>query len=136
MYERMLDKQSEPSPAEMTAHCKENGERFSRLNDWLTATFQTQPKVVFPYGNHYGWGIGHYRKKQLICNIFPEAGAFTVMIRLSNGQFAGIYHAVSEHTRKCIGGKYPCGDGGWLHYRVTGPEQYENIVKLLEVKCR
>ena len=136
MYERMLDKQSEPSPAEMAVYCGQNEERFSRLNDWLIATFHTQPKVVFPYGNHYGWGIGHYKKKKLVCNIFPENGAFTVMVRLANGQFAQVYSEVSEHTRKCIDERYPCGDGGWLHYRVTDREQYEDIVKLLEVKCR
>jgi len=29
-------------------------------------------------GNKYGWGIGHYKKKKFMCNIFAEAGAFTV----------------------------------------------------------
>ena len=31
--------------------------------------------------------------------------------------------------------KYPCGDGGWIHYRVAGPEQFEDIQVLLTVKC-
>lgn len=136
MYERMLDKTSQPAREEMATYCAAQAESFEQLNSWLEGEFQTQPKVVFPYGNHYGWGIGHYQKKKLICNIFPEREAFTVMVRLANGQFAQVYSEVSEHTRKCIDERYPCGDGGWLHYRVTDREQYEDIVKLLEVKCR
>lgn len=67
MYERMLNKQVEPTIAEMTAYCAENAERFSMINDWLTTTFGTEQKVVV---NQYGWGIGHYKKKKLMCNIF------------------------------------------------------------------
>lgn len=136
MYERMLNKETEPTQEEMAAYCGEQAEYFAAVNSRLEAAFQTQPKVVFPYGSHYGWGIGHYKRKKLICNLFPEREAFTVMIRLTNAQYAKVYDAVSEHTRRCIDEKYPCGDGGWLHYRVAGPEQYEDIIKLLEVKCR
>ncbi len=35
MYERMLNKQVEPTVAEMTAYCAENAERFSTINDCL-----------------------------------------------------------------------------------------------------
>lgn len=134
MYERMLNKQAEPTAAEMAAHCGENGERFSRLNDWLATAFHTQKKVVFPYGNQYGWGIGHYQKKKLVCNIFPETGAFTIMMRLTNAQYEAIYDRLKNYTREYIDNKYPCGDGGWVHYRVICQEHYEDIIKLLELK--
>lgn len=79
MFGRMLNKLVVPTTEEMAAYCAENAERFSLINEWLTNTFRTEQKVVFPYGNQYGWGIGHYIKKKLVCNIFAEAGAFTVM---------------------------------------------------------
>lgn len=28
-----------------------------------------------------------------------------------------------------------CGDGGWIHYRVTCKEHFDDIKKLLAVKC-
>lgn len=135
MYERMLNKQIVPTVAEMTAYCAENAERFSLINDWLTTTFHTEQKVVFPYGNSYGWGIGHYKKKKLICNIFAEAGAFTVMMRLSNPQFEAIYSELKTYTQESIDHKYPCGDSGWIHYRVLCQDHLEDIKKLLAVKC-
>ena len=135
MYERMLNKHVVPTVDEMIAYCAENAERFSMINDWLITTCSTEQKVVFPYGNKYGWGIGHYKKKKLMCNVFAEAGAFTVMMRLSNTQYDAIYDNVKKYIQEYIDNKYPCGDGGWISYRVICQEHYEDIQKLLEIKC-
>ena len=134
MYERMLNKQIVPTIQEMTKYCAENAERFSMINGWLTTTFATEQKVVFPYGNKYGWGIGHYKKKKLMCNVFAEAGAFTVMMRLTNVQYQAIYGELAKYTQEYIDNKYLCGDGGWIHYRIISQEHYEDIKKLLVVK--
>ena len=135
MYERMLDRQTVPTVEEMTAFCGETAPLFALLNEWLSKTYGTVQSVVFPYGNHYGWGVTHRKKKKLYCNIFAENNAFTVMMRLSNAQFASVSGQVRDDTREAIDAKYPCGDGGWLHYRVTCKERLEDIRKLLAVKC-
>lgn len=135
MYERMLDKRTTPTIEEMTGYCGENAELFSMLNEFMAKTFKTEQKVVFPYGNKYGWGIGHYKKKKLICNVFAEAGAFTVMMRLANTQYEAIYDSLEKYAQEYIDDKYPCGDGGWIHYRVTCKEHLEDIQKLLVLKC-
>lgn len=135
MYERMLDKQTVPTVEEMTAFCGETAPLFAQLNEWLSQSCGTETSVVFPYGNQYGWGIAHRKKKKLCCNIFAENNAFTVMLRLSDAQFASVYGQVRDDTRELIDGRYPCGDGGWIHYRVTGREQLDDVQTLLAVKC-
>lgn len=135
MYERMLNKQTVPTLEEMTAYCGEHAESFTQLNQWLSDEFGTVQEIVFPYGNHYGWGIAHRKKQKLLCNIFAEDNAFTVMIRLSDAQFGAVYGAVQAYTREAIDHKYPCGDGGWLHYRVTCKEHLDDIKTMLAVKC-
>ena len=90
MYERMLNKQETPTIEEMIKFCGENSERFSLLNEWLTSAFNTEQKVVFPYGNKYGWGVAHKKKNKL---------------------------------------------SGWIHYRVTSKEHFDDIKILLSVKC-
>lgn len=134
MYERMLNKQKEPTVDEMTSYCGDNAERFALLNQWLTETYGTLQKVTFPYGNHYGWGIAHRSKNKLICNIFAEDNAFTVMMRLSKVQFDSVYGQVKKYAQEYIDSRYPCGDGGWIQYRVTCAEQFEDIQKLLTFK--
>ena len=87
MYERMLDKQNKPAFDDMAAYCGKGMELFIRINEWLSDTCSTVQEITFPYGNKYGWAVAHRKKKKLICNVFAENGAFTVMIRLSNAQF-------------------------------------------------
>lgn len=135
MYERMLDKTAVPTIDELTAYCGETAELFARLNDWLNELCGTVKEVVFPYGNKYGWGVAHKKKGKLICNIFAERDAFTVMLRLSNAQFDSIYDKVGAYARQYIDNKYPCGDGSWIHYRVTHLEHFDDMKTLLNVKC-
>lgn len=135
MYERMLNKQETPTIEEMTNFCSENSERFTLLNEWLSSSFNTEQKVVFPYGNNYGWGIAHKKKNKLMCNIFAENNSFTVMMRLSNKQYDTVYDKLRKYTQEYIDNKYPCGDGGWIHYRVTCDEHFDDIKTLLAVKC-
>lgn len=135
MYERMLNKQVIPTIEDMTKYCGENAKYFSALSEWLTTTFETEQQVVFPYGNNYGWGISHKRKKKLICNVFAEDNSFTIMMRLSEKQCKEVYGQLGEYAKEYIDNKYPCSDGGWIHYRVTGKEHLEDIQKIISVKC-
>lgn len=134
MYERMLDKQAMPSIADMAAYCGGNGGLFTLLDGWMSQAYGTERQVVFPYGRKYGWGIAHRVKGKLICNIFAESGAFTVMVRLSDRQFSAAYGQVHQAAQVCIDKRYPCGDGGWIHFRVTSKEEFDDIQKILSVK--
>lgn len=133
MYERMLIKQAIPTIEEMTKFCGENSERFSLLNEQLTSTFNTEQKIVFPYGKKYGQGVA--QKNRLICNVLAEDSAFSVMVRLSDKLYNTIYNRLQKYTQEYIDNKYPCGDGGWIHYRVTSKEHFNDIKILLSVKC-
>lgn len=135
MYERMLNKQKVPTATDMASYCCQTAEMFTLLNQWLSENFSTVQEITFPYGNKYGWGIAHRKKKRLVCNIFAEKDAFTVMMRLSNAQFSREYADVKRYTQDYIDHKYPCSDGGWIHYRVTCKEHLDDIKKLLSVKC-
>lgn len=135
MYERMLNKQVIPSITDMTAYCGESAALFSLMNEWLFKTYGTVQTIVFPYGNQYGGGVAHRKKKKLICNIFAEKNAFTGMVRLSDKRFESVYSKVGRDTQNCIADRYPCGDGGWIHYRVTDMEHFDDLQKLLTVKC-
>lgn len=134
MYERMLDKEIKPTVDELVEYCGKNGELFLKLNNWLTSIYKTEQSIVFPYGNNYGWSIAHRKKNKLICNIFAEENAFTVMLRLSNKQFDDVYEQLQSYAQDYIDNKYPCGSGGWIHYRVINKEQLKDIQTLLVAK--
>ena len=37
-------------------------------------------------------------------------------------------------TRELWNDRYPCGEGGWLHYRVFSLEEIEDIKELIKIK--
>ena len=119
MYERMLNRNEKPTFTQMMTYCGEMATVFKQLNEWMAAEFSTEETVTFPYGNSYGWCFSHRKKGKLMCNIFPEDNAFTVMLRMDNSQFAAAYDDLCEYARTLIDNKYPCNDGGWIHYRVS-----------------
>lgn len=135
MYERMLNKSETPTVEQMTSYCGATAVMFAELNEWLSAECATVQAIVFPYGNSYGWGISHKKKGKLACNVFPENEAFTVMLRMSDLQFASLYDRLGEYAKAYIDNKYPCHDGGWIHYRITDEEQLKDIKTLLALKC-
>lgn len=134
MYERMLDKSIMPALADLVAWCGESAPLFTALNDWLAAGFSLEQKIVFPYGKHYGWGVAHRRKTKLICNVFAERGALTLMTHLSNKQLQAVGPHLSEYAQKAVDSKYPCGDGGWIHLRITQQAHLADAQALLSAK--
>ncbi len=136
MFERMLQKENQPSADELALYCGQNCERFRALNDILSEKFNTMQEIRFPYGKKYGWCITHRKGKKLICDVFAESGAFTVMMRLSDRQYQTVYPQLKDYSKHYIDNRYPCGDGGWIHYRVTNDEHLKDIKLLLNEKCR
>lgn len=134
MHERMLDKTMMPSLDEMQRYCGTAGVFFAAVNAYVAETFATEQKIKFPYGNSYGWCVAHYVGKKLICNVFAERDAISVMLRLTNKQFDAVYGNVSGETQLRIDHKYPCGDGGWLHYRIESQQQMNDVKTLLNSK--
>lgn len=135
MYERMLNKEIKLSIEDMSLYIGSRSKLFHMFNSFLSDHYETTQEMRFPYGKKYGWCITHRKGKKLICDVFGEVDAFTVMVRLSNPQFHKVYNTLQLETKKIIDNKYPCGNGGWIHYRVLTKEDLEDIQILLSAKC-
>lgn len=133
MYERMLDPIANPDYDALASWCGAGEARFRALNA-LLAEAGTAQTIRLPYGKRYGWGVKHSVKARHICDVFAERGACNLMLRMSDAQYAQAYSSVSEATRAIIDGKYPCGDGGWIHLRVADDDALADAERLLRVK--
>lgn len=136
MYERMLDKNNKPTTEEFLEYCGSRKEHFQNLDRYLSEELNMQKILRFPYGNHYGWGFKYSIKSKHICDVFAEKDAFTVMVRLENKQFERIYDKLHSDMQKVIDGKYACGDGGWIQYRVINEENLQDIMLILQCKVK
>lgn len=134
MFERMLDKNNKPSWEEFFSYCGRCKKLLIDLDAFIMSIDGLDKLIRFPYGNNYGWGIKYSKKNRHICDIFAEKEAFTIMIRLSDEQFEKFYPDMSIYTKELIDNRYPCGNGGWIHYQVKSIEYLTDIKTLLQMK--
>lgn len=63
MFERMLNKNKEPSLTEIRETIGENGYMLLQLLDnTLAQRYDLSKELRFPFGNHYGWGYKYSHK--------------------------------------------------------------------------
>ncbi len=136
MFERILDKQKKPSLEEFISYCGNRKNLFVNLDTFLTEEMMLERLLRFPYGNEYGWGVKYFIKNKHICDVFAEKDAFTVMLRLDNSQYEEVYNDLLSYTKEFIDKKYPCGKGGYIHYRVLTEEHLKDIKMLLQLKAK
>lgn len=136
MYERMLNKQHEPTLEEFIEYCGNCKNLFEKADVFFIKELKTEKLIRFPYGNSYGWGMKYFIKNKHVCDIFAEKDAFTVMLRLTDAEFGKIYNEVTSYTKEYIDNKYPCGSGGWIHYRVLNEHHLEDVKNMLKLKVK
>lgn len=134
MYERLLNKEQKPSFEDLLKHCGASGVLWIELENFLQASYELQKLIRFPYGNKEGWGVKYAHRAKHICDIFAESGAFTVFFRLDNKAINNVEHELNDYSIDVCNSKYPCGDGGWIRYRVTDGSQIKDIKKLIEAR--
>ena len=50
------------------------------------------------------------------------------------GKVTEILENLLPKTQKTWKEKYPCGDGGWINYRVLNKEELNDVITLIEIK--
>ena len=139
MYERMLDKNNEPTLKQIREYLGgESFERLLSLEKYLQTHYQLSKETRFPFGNSYGWGYKYSHKSAHLCYAFFEKGAFAVTVQIGDKQVHSIdelMDALSPKARELWANRYPCGsNGGWVHYRVVKDEELGDIYKFIAAK--
>lgn len=139
MYERLLDKNNEPTLEQIKKHLNsESYERLLAFEEYLKVHYQLLKEMRFPFGNNYGWGYKYSHKSTHLCYAFFEKDAFTITLQLGDKQVhlvEDMLNTLSSKAQELWANRYPCGDhGGWVHYRVLRDEELSDIFKLIVAK--
>lgn len=135
---RFLDKNAVPSSAEIEELLgPEAAGRLEKLENFLQAGYTVSRELKFPFGNSYGWGYKYSHKSKLLVYVFFEKNFFTATITIGKGEVSRLNQEL-EHmlpkTRKLWENRYPCGEGGWVHYRVENGPELQDVQKLIAIK--
>lgn len=140
MYERMLDKVRIPTEDEILNYIgKDNVELLKYFETSLNLRYDINKELKFPFGNNYGWGYKYSKKATHICYLFFEKNAFTVLIQINGKGREKIEQDINKYLPKTIEAwqnRYPCGEGGWVYYRVFSKEEVDDVIKLAQIKVK
>ncbi|MBN2442721.1 MAG: DUF3788 domain-containing protein [Spirochaetales bacterium] len=138
MFERLLNKEKEPTQEEIQQHLgKTHFNLLTDLETFLKNNYDINSALKFPFGNNYGWGNKYSHKSKHLFYLFFERQAFTITIQIGKNELKRFYDTfddLSPKTRTLWESKYPCGEGGWIHYRVTTEDELVDAVKLIKIK--
>jgi len=134
MYERMLNKQEEPTFEDLIRYSGESGNLWLELDKYLEDEFKAKRLIRFPYGNEYGWGAKYSAKSRHVCDVFAESGAFTALFQISDRAMETVYNDLDDYAKQIWENKHPCKSGGWIEYRVLQSGQLEDLKKIIRAK--
>ena len=134
-YERMLEKNHQPTEKEILETIGET-DAWLNLTQYLEENYDFEPEKVF-YGKKYGWTVRYRKSGKTLCSLFPEKGAFIVLVVLGKKEAGEVISNIDEYgagLRKLIESTEHLHDGSWLWIRVLTMEDIADIKKLLAVK--
>ncbi len=129
-----------PLPDEISALLGgEAAARMERFESFLRSGYPYSRELKFPFGDSYGWGYRYGCGTKMLCYLFFEKGAFTVTLSIGKPELPRLLKqlpAMLPKTRKLWENRYPCGEGGWIHYQVLGDEELADVEQLIAVRKR
>ena len=109
---------------------------WKEIRKYLAAKYDFTPELVF-YGRKYGWTIRYRKSGKTLCSLFPEKGAFTVLIVLGNKeieQTQSMLDKFSPEVRSLLENTEQLRDGCWFWMRVSKKSDIESVKLLLSAK--
>jgi hypothetical protein len=79
-YERMLDKAHRPSEIDILEYLGgKAGEAWADIVSFLRTSYDFSPELDYG-GTKCGWSIRYRKSSKSLCTLYPERGAFTILI--------------------------------------------------------
>ncbi len=136
-FRRMSDKAHEPTEEEILDFIGEPAkEAWVELRRLIEDHYDLISDTVF-YGAKYGWTVRYRKGGKTLCSLFPEKGAFTVLIVLGCKESeiaASLREELGPTVQKLIGDTQQLHDGRWLWIRLLTTSDVDDVMKLLQVK--
>ncbi len=138
-YVRLLDEDETPDEKDvLDAIGERHAGLWNVLRDFLAENYDFEPELVY-YGKKYGWCYRYRRKKKTLCTIYPETGAFTVLVTLGKNEVQeveSILGTLNQETQAVFKEARQYHDGKWIYRRVLNEDDLKDVVALLQAKKR
>ena len=136
-YQRMSDKEHKPSEKEIICYLGgKAGEAWTDIVSFLETHYPLSPELDYG-GTKYGWAIRYRRSGKSLCTLYPEKGAFTILIVLGKNDVERFQEHMNEFSKKLVElfkSAKEFHDGRWLWIRILDKSDTQDIRRLLSMK--
>ncbi len=134
-FERLLDRELVPDIEEIKqAMGKDISVFWDALWNYIEDAYEIEPELIY-YGKKYGWCYRYRKSSKTLCTIFPEKGAFTVLVTLGKKEIDKLdFKSLSKYTKNIFNNTPQLRDGRWLWLRALKVAILSDIKLLLRSK--
>ncbi len=133
----MLDKELEPSEKDIFTYLGNDAkEAWIDVISFLRTNYDFLPEINYG-GKNYGWSIRYRKSGKSLCTLFPEKGAFTILIVLGKKEAEQFEAHINKFSSGCVElfkSARQFYDGRWLWIRVLNKSDTADIKRLLIIK--
>jgi hypothetical protein len=129
------DKKCRPTDADVTKAIGPMQPGWNSLIQFIREQYPSEEDFAFLYGKTYGWALRFRIKGQLLTNLYPTQGGFTVQINLDSQAIETVRQwDTGDHVRQAIERATPYPEGRWLFIPVQSEEDLRDIERLLALR--
>jgi hypothetical protein len=141
MHERMMDKTTQPSDADMISVIGQPiADAWTSLRCFLMETYDIVP-IFNSGGKRYGWNLQHRIAGRPLCEMYPENGSFTALVILGKAELDQALERLDTFgptVQQALVETPRYHDGCWMYIRVsdalTCRQDVQDIEQLILIK--
>jgi hypothetical protein len=137
-YERLLNKTLVPGEDDILRALGSACWLWQEICAYIGAHYSCLPKTVF-FTKTCGWSLRYQKGKRTLCYLFPEHGAFSMLIILGReevGRAEVMKEQMNDAVRRVLETTEQLHDGRWLWLRATQPSDVRSFEVLLAAKSK
>lgn len=136
-YLRFLDKANPPTEKQMVAAMgKPVSALWRELRAFLKDNYTAEPELHFG-GKNYGWSYRYRQGGRTLCTLYPEHGAFTVLVVMGRSDIVKLgleVQKLNQETLLTIARAKAYPEGKWLYKRVLNAADVVDVKSLIGIK--
>ena len=135
-FERMLDKEKTPSEQDILDYTGQSSDCWLDLHEYIAANYDYTRELKF-YAKKYGWVVRYRKSGKTLVSVFPEQGAFSVLLVLGKKEVEKaelLADQLNPRARQVLENTEQLHDGRWLWLRVQTAEDAAAVKLLLSAK--
>ncbi len=137
-YERLLDRDQKPNQDLIQrAIGREVWPVWQEVQDYLAENFPVYSPELIYYNPQHGWALRYREGAQQLCTLFPERGAFSALIVLSQEEEQIVQEKVNffnARIRELLSRPTTLPQGRWLWLRIEDHTDFVGLRLILENK--